>query len=70
MNKIVEKPLFIHKEFKAEERKLNKLKKQSLWNQGGCEEEMLARAPLIISPSADKPVSKKMKQVCKNFNAE
>ena len=62
--------LFRPKDFKAEERRLDKLKKQSLWHKGGCEEGLLAGAPLIVCPTAGEAISKKMKQVCKTFKAE
>jgi hypothetical protein len=55
---------------KTEERRLDKLKKQSLCHKGGYEEGVLAGAPLIICPSAGETISKKMKKVCKNFKAE
>ena len=64
------RPLFRPKDFKAEERRLDKLKKQSLWHKGGCEEGLLAGAPLIVCPTAGEAISKKMKQVCKTFKAE
>ena len=64
------RPLFRPKDFKTEERRLDKLKKQSLWHKGGYEEGVLAGAPLIICPSAGEAISKKMKKLCKNFKAE
>ena len=64
------RPLFRPKEFKAEERRLEKLKKQHEWHKGGKEDGVLAGAPLIICPSDGGAISRKMKEICKKFKAE
>ena len=64
------RPLFRPKYFMAEDKKLSKLKKSSLWHKSGTEEGAKAGAPLIICPSAGEVISKKMKDVCKIFKNE
>ena len=64
------RPLFRPKEFKAEERRLEKPKKQHEWHKWGKEDGMLAGAPLIICPSDGGAISRKMKEICKMFKDE
>ena len=54
----------------VEERKLEKFKKSRIWHRSGAAEGVKAGAPLIVCPSAGELISKKMKEVCKNFKAE
>ena len=54
----------------VEEQKLAKFKKSRLWHRSGVAEGVKAGAPLIICPSAGEIISKKMKEVCKNFKVE